>query len=291
MTPTAKLNIKTEETEYKEICEKYWDFDSLDYSFKHSVNSIAEHYNISNRRVTDIVSIRCSITFNCEICGCEINSYKMRSSVNFEDIFFKNQCICKKCKSAEKLNRTTFNRDEMLSRLEIAIKNQDWKKLNERELELLVIMTKCKTKQEVLQQVFQGMKFDSNYSKTQWERLNLLDSMGLIWIERTESKKIIDFHTSGKIKKELEIEYPQYYLEDTLLTFEKFQIMLQKIPLKTTHSQPDYSGFFNVKREIVFKPNVDYSYGAFLNDDGTIFFRIEQSYKQKTDVDLNTSEF
>lgn len=288
MTQTAKLNIKQEETKYRELCEKYWEFDSLDYSFKHTVKSLAEEHRVSTRSVTEIISVTSSITFFCEICGCEIKSYTNRSSIIFENLFFKNQCICKDCKRTGKLNRTTTNRDEMLSQLEIAIKNQDWKKLNSRELELLAILTKCKTKQEVMHKVFQGMKFDQNYSQTLWERINLLNEMGLIWVERTESKKIIDFHTSGKLKEELEKEYPQFYLEDIPLDSEKLQIMLQKIPLKITQSQPDYSGSFNVKREIVFKPNVDYCYGAWLNDDGTIFLKIEPAQKQNTDNDLNS---
>jgi len=285
MTQTAKLNIKPEETKYRELCEKYWDFDSLDYNFKHTVKSIAEEYNISTRSVSEIISCTCSITFFCEICGCEIKSYTKRSTIIFENLYFKNQCICNKCKLTGKLNRTTTNRDEMFSRLEIAIKNQDWKKLNKKELELLVILTKCKTKQEVMRQVFQGMKFDNDYSKTIWNRLNLLDEMGLIWVERTEDKKIIDFHTSGKLKEELEKEYPKFYLEDDFVDFEKFQIMLQKIPLKINQNQPDNSGFFNVKREITFKPNVDYCYGAWLNDDGTIFLKIEPAQKQDSDID------
>lgn len=169
----------------------------------------------------------------------------------------------------------------MLSRLGIAILNQAWKKLDLDELRLLVILSKCKTKQEVVNQVFMGRLQGSKESQEIWSKINLLDEMGLIWVERTEDKKIIDYHVSGKLKEILEEEFPDFYKVDNLDYYDKLQIMLQKTPIITSQNQPNYSGFFNLKNEVTLKADLEYSYSAWLNDDGTIFFRIEPSKSKK----------
>ena len=281
MAEGIKINIdKEKDSQTIEICERYWDIDLTDFNYKFNVKSIADKFGLTAPRVSEIASFCSSLTTYCENCGNEIKTYKKRSLINFDNVVFDGKIICKKCRTSSKLDKSVANREEILSRLSIAVKNAEWKKLNIRELELLVIITKCKTKNDVMRLVFQGMDYKSEYSKVIWERLNLLDEMGLIWIERTEDRKIIDYHTSGELKEKLEKEFPQFYADEFVPDFEKLQIMLQKIPLKTSHNQPDYSGFFNVKEEIMFKPNVQYSYGAWVNDDGTIFFKIEPAKNQ-----------
>lgn len=281
MEQSVKLNIETKEDKYRNLCEKYWEFDDFDYKFKNTVNSLAKEYNISTKKITDIVSVSSSITFFCEACGCEIKSYYIRSNINFENLYFRNQCLCQKCKLSGTKNKK-INKEEKLFNLEFATKNKKWEKLDNREIELLTIITKCKTKKEVMSQLFNGIKYNNDYSKVIWDRLNRLDDMELIWIERDIDNHIVEFHTDSKLKEILEKEFPQFYSDEDCFGFNKLQIMMKKISSKMTINQPDYSGFFKVKNEVTLKPGVNYGYGAWINEDETIFLKIEPQKKQDT---------
>ncbi|MCK4662358.1 MAG: hypothetical protein KAT68_05805 [Bacteroidales bacterium] len=287
---SAQLDIKTDNSQIVNICNKYWDFDRDEFKYKTLVKDIAKENKISVPKVIYLVKINSSLKFFCENCQKEIKTYHVRSDVNFENLYFDSKCLCHECKNGFKLLKTVADRDEIINRLDSTVITQEWNKLNEKELELLIIITKCKTKKEVVRQVFQGMNLNNEYSNVIWQRLNLLHDMNLIWIERNENRRIINYHTSGKLREKLKEQYPKFYKNDNEIfsDFDSFQIMLQKIPLKTSDKQPEYSGFFNVKKEILLRPNKEYSYGAWLNDDGSIFLRIEPAQKENiNDFDLD----
>lgn len=272
MTQISTLSIKSEDSFIIEVCNLYWQYSLEDVKYVFSAKEISEMFNMTIPKIYGIASQNSELSFVCELCRKTIKTLKKRGDFKLENIFVNKKCLCFSCQDKFRLDKSTKNRNEMLSRLDIAIKNQSWKKLNYNELSTLIVLSNCKTRNEVFGKLFDGLSSESETSKEIWNNLNTLDSMGLVWIERTTDNKIIDFHTNSRLRDYLESEFSNIFLDNNS---GKLQIKLNKTSLKTSINQPDYSGNFILKKEIIFNPNIKYSYGAWLNADGTIFLKIE----------------
>lgn len=170
-----------------------------------------------------------------------------------------------------------FDRDKFFEEMDIAYKTKAWKKLNQYELELLIIIAESKIKEEMYKKIFQGIAFDSPYSKKIWKVLNHLDLMRLVWIERNEQRAIVKIHIKGELVEELKKEYPDLFMIDRPETIElkNLQFHLLKNPRRKNNDHPEFSGMLTFNKEILLKKGNPYKYGLWKNEDGSLFLRLK----------------
>ena len=272
-----KVEYLTDEEPNLSICKDYWEIiDNLQYHYK--VKELSNKYDIYPNGISQIVQSNSTLTIHCENCDNKVGEYKKRSDFEISVYQETKEILCEDCHSDKHKLIAAEIIQEKLDAMEMAVKTEKYKELNQMERETLIEIVESRTKKEVVKKVFKGADMRGDYGQKIWKRINLLDDMDLIWVEReVGGSKIINYHVNGKLRQKLRNEYSHLFMpikEEESHQFKKFQFtMIENFSKKDR--QPDYSGFFKVKEEIILRTNEEYQYGGWKNDDGTMFIKIE----------------
>jgi len=272
-----KIELLTDKKLNRTICEEYWEItDNLQYKYK--VKELSDKHDIYPNGISRLVQTNSNLSIYCKNCCNMVGQYNKRSDFELSAYQVTNDILCEDCYlDKEKLIAAAITQRK-LNDMEMAAKTGKYKELNQFELKTLIEITESRTKKEVVKKVFKGADLSGNYAQNIWKKINLLDDMNLIWVEReVGGSRIINYHVNGKLRQMLRNEYPDLFMpikEDEAHRFKKFQFIMNENFSKKSR-QPDYSGFFKVKEEVILKPNEEYQYGGWKNDDGTLFIKIE----------------
>lgn len=184
----------------KDIIDEYWMYDRM--SFKDN-NKIALQFNIDICELIKFVKENsiCLLLFdNCSVCK---KDYLYEVNTRSEFIYINNRLsnYCSDCKPNHILiNKNDISLDYFnFYTPEYALENKLWVELSTIELEILKKILLYKDKFLIYKHVFKG----DVKNKEIWNIIQHIEDLGLIWINRDESRKIISFEFLKKIKNEL----------------------------------------------------------------------------------------
>jgi hypothetical protein len=274
-----KINLNTEIPVEIEIIEDYWKIDEQ-LGYVYPANEIAKKFGITVPKITGLVSTKSSLTLTCIKCENEIGEYQKRTDFSLQDFQNLGEIICENCigeKRKEEIKKDSIeNKEEVLAAMDVAFQTEAWKLLDIMELETLIIVAESKDKKEIYDKLFKGADVNGDYAKSIWNRLNRLHEKKLIWVERTEDRKIVDIHIKGELVERLRVDYSYFFMpaEPEKVVLENLQFTLRKNLRKLNDKQPEFSGIMSFDKEVLLGKDVEYQYGAWINNDGTIFLRI-----------------
>lgn len=161
--------------------------------------------------------------------------------------------------------------------LETGYKLKKWSSLDMLSLETLIVI--CETdgqKLKIYDELLKGASHNSNYGQTVWARINKLVEQKLVWIEReAQSGRVERFLFHEDLKTTLKEQFPNlFHKSNEPKPLDHFQFSLRKEHIKVSSTQPDYSGFFRLGKDVVLKEGHQYQFGGWINDDGSIFIKI-----------------
>ena len=173
-------------------------------------------------------------------------------------------------------NLSTSNLSDNFNELEAAFKLKKWFQLNESQLETLVVICELNgVKSDIYDYLFKNATHSSNYGQQVWNKINALESQKLVWIERDIDKRVQHFHFHNDLKTELKEALPQLFMSvSTPVKNDTFTFFLRKEINKIVRNQPEYSGVFRLQKSVNLKEGQEYSYGGWINDDGSLFIKI-----------------
>lgn len=217
-----EIQIETQDELKSLICQDYWHLNrSKKYTYQ--VRDIAYKYAISMISVTEISSKNSKFIIKCKRCKDVSNEYSKRSDFKLEEVIFGSLSICEKCfyeikTEKEKLisnpqKQKPFDTGKKFEKMENSFQDKLWKELNEMELETLIQIAESENKTEIYEKIFYNNKeIGGSYRYKIWSRVNKLESIHLIWVERNNENKIIEFHILEKLKNELKLKYPELFI-------------------------------------------------------------------------------
>jgi len=228
-----EIQIETQDKLEFSICQDYWHFNKSE-KYTYYVREIATKYGISIINVTEIAIQNSKFISKCINCTKILNQYLKRSDFIIDEIFMNSFSICQECKSElEKLkiarNESTkqqildskkdkpFDIEKKFEKMENSFQERIWKVLNEMELETLIQIAECESKSEIYDTIFYNNKdIGGSYRYKIWSRVNKLEELNLIWVERNIDNKISEFHILDKLKNQLKLNYPELFIDDTV---------------------------------------------------------------------------
>ena len=130
-------------------------------------------------------------------------------------------------------------------------------------------------KKLIYSELFKGASHSSTYGQQVWKRINRIEDLKLIWIERDPNKKIIaeSFLFHEDLKTILKDQFPNEFnkpIEDKQL--DTFQFSLRKEFRKSIGSNAEYDGFFRLTKDVILKEGHEYRFRGYTNDDESIFY-------------------
>lgn len=258
-----EIKINTEIPEEIEIIQDYWKIDEQ-LNYVYPANNISEKYQRTVPKITGLVREKSTLKLNCVKCNTLIGEYKKRTDFSLQDFQYLGEIICEVClnekREKERKKDSIENKDEILEAMEVAFKTEAWKRLDIIDLELLIIVAESKDKKEIYDKVFKGAKMDGEFGTRMWNRLKFLNKKKLIWIERIDNKKVVDFHIKGELVERLKADYPDLFMptEAEKIVLENLQLTLRKNSRKRNSKQPEFSGIMSFDREILLSKDVEY---------------------------------
>lgn len=169
--------------------------------FKFNNAELAENYEFSTKDIIKIVvnKSNCKLNFGrCNKCE-EAYSFKVKTKSDYFYILNRFSSRCDSCSPGYiLLNKYELSIDTYAYYTpDYAIDNKLWEELAPIELEILKRIVKYKDKFLIYRHVFKG---DVN-NKEIWNIIEHIEDLGLIWIERDNSRKIKSFEYHIKLKK------------------------------------------------------------------------------------------
>jgi len=224
-----EIKLNTEDKQNIFICQYYWNITD-DMKYKYFVKEIAIKFDIPLLKVTEIVSKNSLLIIKCKSCSNIINKFKKRSDFHSDDFLKDEFFICKGCKTENnkrkeeyftqqkefqnsKLKKKYFiDKETKIKRMNVSFNNKVLNELSEMELETLILIAESTTKSEILNKIF----YDNNLIKSDfrekvWSRINKIESLDLIWVERDVNLKIIHFHILDELKITLKTQFPELF--------------------------------------------------------------------------------
>ena len=281
-----RINIKPDlDDNYSNIVKDYWEIKQE--IFINKPKTICSNYNITFVELNSIIKkySSCTIIYGeCSNCGVvlEDNVYSQTSFNETKRYSIKDRCL--KCDvlflKDFKVKKSLQLEEEELqieNNFNQAIKDEKWNELSGEEFEILKMMIQLKDKSLIYKNVFNGNAYD----KSVWMKVKNIENLGLVFILRAENRHIIDF----LFPKDLE----EILLKKEILNEElnHLSFSISKNINKKNVRQPDYSGSFILKLPVKLDKDVKYTYGGWINIDGSIsltfkpvddlFKKVEQS--------------
>lgn len=286
-----ELNEKNNEND-SIICKDYWSITD-DFSFEKKVKDISDKFDIKIKDVTQLVKLSSKLIIKCESCEKILSTCLTRNDLDLYSLKKDESILCSDCEADKnKLIEATIVQEKIDS-MNMAIDLEKWKDLEKSEIDFLIHIINSTTKKDVIHKIFKGADMLGPHAKENiWPKLNKLNELNLIWIERKENSRIVNYHTNGRLRKIIREEFPEYFnfnLPENEYQFSAFKFSMQE-SLITSGNKPNYSGYFKVDREIIFEPGREYSYGGWKNDDGSMFIKIVPAELARSIV-FNEDEF
>lgn len=225
MNNLLKVTISTNDQTLVSICERYWDINKK-MKYTYHVRDIAIRFDISLLKVTEIASNNSALITKCGKCSKELNVYRKRKDFHPDELLslefflckvcleeYKNQQIKKLKIESEVIKKPPLTKEQKYKRMSLALERNVWKELDEPHLETLIIIAESNNKTEILSKVFYDNKeINSDFRYKIWTRINRLERIDLIWVEREEDEKIKEFHILDDLRKVLRLKYPHLFL-------------------------------------------------------------------------------
>jgi hypothetical protein len=104
-----------------------------------------------------------------------------------------------------------IDKDKKYKKMHVAFENRTWDLLTQIELEILVIIAESANRKEIYDKVFYNLEIGIDLRRNKWERLNVIEKLDLIWMERDSEKKIIHFHILDQVRRQLRFLYPELF--------------------------------------------------------------------------------
>ncbi|MCL9804613.1 hypothetical protein NAT51_03710 [Flavobacterium amniphilum] len=247
----------------KEILNKYWLNENGE--FIHKVNNLSKEYSLTSFKITELVKNH-STFFKSKICErCRIEYFeKIETRGKLKGDF--REILCENCKQIQKEQSIKIINDEkqnqISNRLNIFNKSfneKNWEKLNRNEFEIYEKIIANKTLKNIKQNIFKN----DFYCQSTWSVFNKLERLNLIIIERHHNKTVLNICFDERVENVIAKNY-KMEAKDSL------SFSLAKKLNKTKQNQPDYSGTFILKNDIVLKAGVKYLYGGWSQTDDSI---------------------
>ena len=270
-----------EETIFNAI-KDYWEIE--DGKFKNLRGEVGDKYNLSGSELSKLVKNHSKCVMNCghcEDCDSDIIA-EFFSQTRFNDLYSRKKTQCHSCleKQFERLEHERYlelvrrmnNREANFENVNIL---EALKKINEEEQEVLNGIVRSQTKRDIYANIFNG---DIN-NRSIWRIVNKLEKVRLIAVIRSpeNGKSIIRFdihpHLLEATNPEPKVEPTNNYRNSEALSY--FRFHLAKNYHKTIPRQPNYTGTFIPKIDIVLKAGVKYIYGGWENTDESISVKIQ----------------
>jgi hypothetical protein len=229
-----ELRINTNNETDLLICDYYWII-SKEMKYVYYVKDIANRFDIPLLEVTRRVSKNATFIVKCKKCASLINEFKKRSDFQLDEITLPQFNLCKKCfieyeiqqnhlsqtspkpsiQNPVKSGFVKIDKEKKHLKMEISLKNHSWYDLNEMELESLVIIAESLNLKEIYNKLFYNIPdITSDLRYVIWKRINKLEAMDLIWVERDENAKILNFYILEELKRILKLKYPELFLQE-----------------------------------------------------------------------------
>ncbi|PJJ09829.1 hypothetical protein CLU83_3207 [Flavobacterium sp. 1] len=217
--------LNTDDISLIAICERYWDINKK-MKYTYHVRDIAIRFDISLLKVTEIASSNSALITKCVKCSQELNVYRMRKDFHPDELLslefflckvcledYKNQQITKLKVEKEVIKKPPLTKEQKYKRMNLALERNFWNELDEPHLETLIIIAESNNKTEILSKVFYDNKdINSDFRYKIWTRINYLEKVDLIWVERDENQKIKEFHVLDDLCKVLRTKYSHLFL-------------------------------------------------------------------------------
>lgn len=167
--------------------------------------------------------------------------------------------------------------------MNMAFEAKEWRKLSPEALDALINVVISEDKNEVYGRIFQGIDFSSEFGKAQWAKLNRLDALKLIWIQRNEKNQVLDFVFHPDIRQILSEEYPDKFLQ----AGEFVQgYNLEISPYCQSILAGDnvaFKGSFELDQSILLPNNTNIQFRITPNGDGTLSIFFSPVYPHSSD--------
>ena len=263
-----RVNISDEiDAISKEILKNYWLNENEEFRYK--IVDLCQKYNLTNFKITELVKNYSSFlkSKTCNICRNDFFE-KIETRGKLKGSFWNIECeYCKKAKKQQNIQKTQKinleNENILKSRLLLFNKSfseKKWEILNENEFEIYQKIIDNKTLKNIKQNIFKNDFF----CQSTWTVFNKLEKLNLIIVERNSNKTVLNVYFDERVENIFFKNYKKIDNNDTL------SFSLAKKQDKSKQSQPDYSGTFILKNDIILKAGMKYLYGGWLQTDESI---------------------
>lgn len=270
----------------KEILQLYWELDNG--TFVNTPKTIKSKFKISQYELSTMITRYSLLSYHllCKHCvSYEKHSSKSQNDFNQKLQRFRNssrygggQCDnCKRAEGDKKRLEDETRKSELVSKMRLAIKNENWTKLTNFQKEVL---------SKSLEMNFFNLKkyFGNKLGKTNYIKfifaLEAIEAKGLLllcrdshngWIEDHKySDKLLTFKDSIFIAKE-EIKESEYsFNPDT----DQLKLKLSINKEKQHPDSPLYSGIITFKEKIVINPNTEYVFAQWERANNNLYFTL-----------------
>lgn len=259
-----RINIADEIDETtKMLLEDYWHIDNG--KFSNRAKDILVKYGLTQATMNKLVKENsyCDILLEkCIDCGIDrkvqIYSQSAFNSPDYEISGRCGDCTEKFKRKRDKEEMWRIAREKSL-KMSNAINQKIWLTLSEFELEILKKIIVSYDTNEAFSYVFDG----NIRNKFIWRAVNKIEKLGLINVERTNGGKSLEFQYDPRLKNEIKGNF-----EKKTVTYLSFS--LSKKTNKITSRQPNYSGTFTLRNDILLKAGEKYLYGGWIQTDESI---------------------
>lgn len=274
----------------KEIIEKYWLFENNE--FKYSLKHFQENYALNQNTLVKLIKAHsyCLKKVSCDDCS-DIFDLKIETKGYFKDSGYGNFCPkCQEIRNLKKLEQDKERKrlqDEYLlnelkkreEKMSHAVERQLWLTLNISELSTLKEFVRLKDMVLIKKYLYNKL----TYKQIAYYE-NKFQELGFIFFP-SYKKNFIEFAPN------LEVEILNYNPVNEIPSnwgiSEKLGFSLAKKIIKTTPTQGDYAGTFELAEDVILKANQKYVYGGWIQTDGSINLRFTPAKDLNSPIQTN----
>ncbi len=273
----TNLQIKISEDCPKNIKEsilKYWKIENDAFLYK--PKTIAKSLEIPTHKLSALIkeSSECHFETPCDYCFEEIK-HIVSSQTAFNYLTHQSEYVCQSCSDLiEEKERIEAEkeREERIKSLKNALKNKNWEHLNRYQFKIFNDIIHMDSFSSLLKQ------YRNTKNNLFWSAIFTLRDLDLIvLIYSSFGASVVDIQYLNELKELL----PDYLIKNDNnedVTFNKetneLRFKLTKNPNQYSYDSPEYSGTLEFKQNIVLKPGVEYSFGAWKRQNDVLYLTI-----------------
>ncbi len=267
--------------EVQDLVLKYWDF--IDGEFANKPTNLMNESKLSPGKFNFMVRENSKTIFylgDCLECRQAI-SYKVTAQSNVKERIEKSPHLCASCLEVfEKSIKELDWKNRKKRKLEHAFKNESWKALQPREMEVLREILRLGNFAAV------ARKFGAAKTGHFWMTLERLQNMWLIELDRTNfNDKSTEIHFLPELRDRI--------LDGALQEGETRTSLSMNIPNKGVReksSMPQFSRTIKFGHNILIEQGVEYVCSVWQNRDGSLNFKLTPSSEMPSESQASQSE-